>query len=52
VTRKSNDQVYALKKVLMENLNQKERENAINEVRILASIHHENIIAYKDAFVD
>ena len=36
----------------MENLSQKERENAINEVRILASIRHENIIGYKDAFVD
>lgn len=52
VVRKSDNQTYALKKVSMENLSQKERENALNEVRILASIHHENIIGYKDAFVD
>lgn len=52
VIRKSDGQQYALKKVSMENLSQKERENALNEVRILASIHHENIIGYKDAFVD
>jgi NIMA (never in mitosis gene a)-related kinase len=52
VVRKSDNQPYALKKVSMENLSQKERENALNEVRILASIHHENIIGYKDAFVD
>ena len=26
--------------------------NALNEVRILASIKHPHIVAYKDAFVD
>ena len=30
----------------------KDKENAINEVRILASIHHPNVISYKEAFVD
>lgn len=30
----------------------KEKENALNEVRILASISHPNMIAYKDAFFD
>jgi len=38
VTRKSDGQFYALKKVSLENLSQKEQENALNEVRILASI--------------
>jgi NIMA (never in mitosis gene a)-related kinase 1/4/5 len=52
VTRKSDNQTYALKKVLLENLSQKERENALNEVRILASIQHENIIGFKEAFLD
>ena len=36
----------------MNNLNTKERENALNEVRILASIHHPNVISYKEAFLD
>lgn len=36
----------------MENLSHKERENALNEVRILASIQHDNIIGYKESFVD
>jgi NIMA (never in mitosis gene a)-related kinase 1/4/5 len=44
--------VYALKKVSLENLSQKERENALNEIRILASITHENIIGYKESFLD
>jgi NIMA (never in mitosis gene a)-related kinase len=33
-------------------LKEKEKENAVNEVRILASIDNPNIISYKDAFFD
>jgi NIMA (never in mitosis gene a)-related kinase len=33
-------------------LKEKERENALNEIRILASVDDDNIIAYKDAFFD
>lgn len=36
----------------MTELNDKERENSLNEVRILASIKHPNIISYKEAFFD
>lgn len=34
------------------NLSDKEKENALNEVRILASIRHPNIVGYKEAFLD
>jgi NIMA (never in mitosis gene a)-related kinase len=30
----------------------KEKENALNEVRILASYNHEFIIGFKEAFYD
>ena len=33
-------------------MNAKDRENAINEVRILASITHPNIVSYREAFID
>ena len=33
-------------------LSDKEKDNAINEVRILASIAHPNVAAYKEAFVE
>lgn len=33
-------------------MNEKDRLNAINEVRILASIQHPNVISYREAFVD
>jgi NIMA (never in mitosis gene a)-related kinase len=36
----------------MVNLSEKEKENSINEVRILASIHNPNIISYHEAFID
>lgn len=52
VKRKSDGQTYALKKVKMMKLSGKEKENALNEVRILASFSHPNIVAYKEAFID
>jgi NIMA (never in mitosis gene a)-related kinase len=36
----------------MNHLSDKEKENAINEVRILASIKHINVISYKEAFIE
>lgn len=36
----------------MLNLTEKEKENALNEVRILASIDHPSVIAFKAAFID
>ena len=51
-SRESNNQIYALKKVKMDALTEKERENALNEVRILASITDPFIVAYKEAFFD
>jgi len=37
---------------MIENLAKKDQENAINEIRILASIKNENIIGYKESFLD
>lgn len=52
VTRKADNKSYALKKVRIDYLSEKERTNAINEVRILASINDPNVISYKEVFVD
>lgn len=52
VVRKSDSKIYALKKVRMVKLTAKEKKNALNEVRILASIRHPNVIRYKEAFFD
>lgn len=50
--RRSDQAVYAMKKVKMGSLSAKEKENSLNEIRILASIQHETIIGYKEAFFD
>ena len=52
VKRKNDNTIYAMKKVKMGKLSGKERENALNEVRILASINHPNVIGYKEAFFE
>lgn len=50
VTRKDDGQEYALKRVFLSKLTDKEKENALNEVRILASVNSENVVSYKEAF--
>lgn len=52
VKRIEDEQFYALKKVNIFNLSEKERENALNEVRILASCQNTNVISYKEAFIE
>jgi serine/threonine protein kinase len=52
VLRLADRELYALKKVKLPSLSDKEKQNALNEVRLLASIRHENVIAYKEAFFD
>ena len=41
-----------MKKIPLKNLKDKEKENALNEIRILASIKHPNIVAYKESFYE
>ena len=52
VKRKIDNQIYALKKVKLSNLNEKEKTNSLNEVRILASVKSKYVISYKEAFFD
>ena len=52
VQRKKDGIIYALKRVKFTKLNEKEKSNALNEIRILASINNKNIISYKEAFFD
>ena len=52
VRRKEDSNIYALKKVRLQNLSDKEKENSLNEVRILASVKSTFVIAYKEAFID
>ena len=44
VKRIADGKEYALKKVKLDNLSEKEKSNALNEIRILASIKSVNVI--------
>ena len=52
VTRLADQKTYAMKQVKISSLNTKERENALNEIRILASLQHPNIVGYYEAFYE
>ena len=52
VKRNVDNNIYALKKVKLLNLSEKEKQNSLNEVRLLASIKSNFVISYKEAFFD
>jgi NIMA (never in mitosis gene a)-related kinase len=52
VKRKSDGKIYALKKVKVGSLSEKEKDNALNEVRIIASIKNPWVVCYKESFID
>ena len=52
VKRKSDNTFYALKKVELSKMKPNEKDNSLNEIRLLASVNHKNIIAYKESFYD
>jgi len=52
VTRKEDNKIYAMKRVNIVGLSDKDKRSSLNEIRILASLSHRNIIDYKEAFFD
>ena len=52
VKRRSDGKEYAMKKMRISSLSEKEAGNCLNEVRILASIEDPFILSYKDSFFD
>ena len=52
IKRKKDNTIYALKQVKITKMEKKEKMSSLNEIRLLASISHQNIIAYKESFYD
>ena len=52
VKRKQDNEIYAMKRVKISGLTKRELENSFNEVRLLASLNHKNVIGYREAFYD
>jgi serine/threonine protein kinase len=52
VQRLTDGQTYALKEMDVRAMSQVEREDAVNEIRLLASVQNPNVIRYNEAFLD
>lgn len=52
VRRLKDGEIYAMKVVNLRHLAIREREDAVNEIRLLASMHHHNVVRYCEAFVE
>ena len=52
VKRIIDNNIYAFKKVKLLNLSEKEKQNFLNKVRLLAGIKSNFVISYKEAFFD
>mmetsp|Transcript_19825 Transcript_19825/g.43138 ORF Transcript_19825/g.43138 Transcript_19825/m.43138 type:complete len:627 (+) Transcript_19825:361-2241(+) len=52
VQRLTDGNLYALKEMDVRSMSQAEREDSVNEIRLLASVAHPNVIAYHEAFLD
>ena len=52
VKRRQDKEIYAMKRVKISGLTKRELENSFNEVRLLASLNHKNVIGYREAFYD
>ena len=52
VKRKLDGKTYAMKRVYLKNSPKAEIEAALNEIRLLSSLNHPNIIGYKETFYD
>lgn len=51
-TRKSDGEVYAVKKMCVSLMSKEEQTEALNEVRILASVMHHNVLRFCEAFIE
>jgi NIMA (never in mitosis gene a)-related kinase len=52
VIRKSDNKIYALKRVKINKMSKKEIADALNEIRFLASIRQKNIVGFLEAFLE
>lgn len=52
VMRKSDKQLYALKRVKIGKMSKREIQDALNEIRFLASIRHRNVVGFLEAFLE
>lgn len=50
--RYSDGKVYALKEADVGSMSALEKKDAVNEIRLMASIRHDNVVKYHEAILD
>lgn len=38
--------------VCLKNISDRDRQNCLNEIRLIASVKHPNVVAFREAFID
>jgi len=51
VSCKESNTAYVIKEISICAMKERDKQQAMNEVKILATLRHKNIISYKEAFV-
>ena len=52
VVRRADGKEYAMKKVNVGSMSPKEAQDAVSEIRFLASVHHPNVVAFLEAYIE
>lgn len=52
VKKKNDDSLYLLKTFYLSLLDKKSKQRAINEIKIISSLKHPNIVEFKESFFD
>ena len=52
VKSKKDNMIYALKRVELNKMMPNEKDNSLNEIRLLSLVNHVNIISYKESFYE
>ncbi|KAA6372413.1 MAG: putative G2-specific protein kinase nimA, partial [Streblomastix strix] len=52
VKHKENQKIYILKEINISQMGKMEKEESINEIRVLSKLQHPNIVSYRESFVE
>ena len=48
----TDSKMYVMKQISITQMSKKERDEALNEIKVLSALNHPNIIRYRESFVE
>jgi NIMA (never in mitosis gene a)-related kinase len=52
VKNSQDNQMYVMKQISITQMSKKERDEALNEIKVLSALNHPNIVRYRESFVE